>query len=72
MDAICEGIDQVLMPYRRALVDLEKSILKTENVQLSYFQHKLAPYEAVLRAMLNLIYQVIILSCFFCFRDDGI
>lgn len=57
-EALCEGLSQVVQPYRKALVELEKTVLKAGETQLSFIQHKIYPYQAVMRGLCGLIHQI--------------
>ena len=59
IEALCEGLDQVLLPYREALIDLERLILEEAHLfQLSHVQHRMKPFQPVLAALNNLLKRV--------------
>ncbi len=58
VQALCTGLEGVLEPYRQVLIDLEKSILKNKSAQLSFIQHKIFPYQPVLRNICGLLHQI--------------
>ena len=59
VEALCHGLDAVLEPYRRAIVDLEKAVLEDGDLQLTHIQHILLPFQPVLEALNRLIKQVL-------------
>ena len=58
VEALCHGLDAVLEPYRRAIVDLEKTVLEGGDIQLTHIQHIMLPFQPVLEALNRLIKQV--------------
>ena len=58
VQAFCTGLESVLEPYRQTLIDLEKSILKNKSAQLSFLQHKILPYQPVMRNICGLLHQI--------------
>ena len=58
VEALCHGLDAVLEPYRRAIVDLEKAVLEDGDIQLTHIQHIMLPFQPVLEALNRLIKQV--------------
>ena len=58
VQALCSGLEEVLEPYRQTLIDLEKSILKNKTAQLSFIQHKIFPYQPVMRNLCGLLQQL--------------
>ena len=50
LEAVCQGLDQVLEPYRSALTSLEQAMLEEpESVPLSLLQHRLLPHRPPLK-----------------------
>ena len=58
VQALCSGLEEVLEPYRQTLIDLEKSILKNKTAQLPFIQHKIYPYQPVMRNICGLLQQL--------------
>jgi len=55
IEAVCEGLDQALAPYRSTLVQLERDILARPDTELSLLQHRLMPHRPVLRSLVQLV-----------------
>ena len=58
VESLCEGLEEVLLPYKNTLMELERGILTAGNVQMTHIQHKMAPFQPVLTALNGLINQV--------------
>ena len=72
VQALCSGLDGVLEPYRQTLIDLEKSILKHKSAQLSFIQHKIFPYQPVMRNICGLLQQIEYRKAHGCYLLDYI
>ena len=72
VQALCSGLEEVLEPYRQTLIDLEKSVLKNKTAQLSFIQHKVFPFQPVLRNIYGLIQQIQFRKAHGCFILDFI
>ena len=72
VQALCSGLESVLEPYRQTLIDLEKSILKNKSAQLSFIQHKIFPYQPVMRNICGLLHQIEYRQAHGCFILDYI
>jgi hypothetical protein len=70
VQALCSGLEEVLEPYRQTLIDLEKSILKAQTAQLSFIQHKVFPYQPVMRNLCGLLHQIQFKKAHGCFILD--
>lgn len=58
MESLCEGLEEVLLPYKSTLMELERSILTNGNIQMTHIQHKIVPFQPVITALNGLINQV--------------
>ena len=67
VEALCHGLDAVLEPYRRAIVDLEKAVLEDGDMQLTHIQHTMLPFQPVLDALNRLIKQLYIRRAHGCY-----
>ena len=72
VQALCSGLESVLEPYRQTLIDLEKSILRKKSAQLSFLQHKILPYQPVMRNICGLLHQIQYRKAHGCFLLDFI
>lgn len=54
----CAGLDKVLEPYRKALLDLEQDILGDPSLTLGHVQHMLEPFQALFPALVSLTKQI--------------
>ena len=72
VQALCSGLEEVLEPYRQTLIDLEKSVLKNKSAQLSFIQHKVFPFQPVLRNIYGLLQQIQFRKAHGCFILDFI
>ena len=72
VQALCSGLESVLEPYRQTLIDLEKSILRNKSAQLSFLQHKILPYQPVMRNICGLLHQIQYRKAHGCFLLDFI
>jgi len=70
VEALCHGLDAVLEPYRRAIVDLEKAVLEDGDLQLTHIQHILLPFQPVLEALNRLIKQLYLRRAHGCYILD--
>ncbi len=68
--ALCSGLEAVLEPYRQTLIDLEKTILKAKSTQLSFIQHKIVPYQPVMRNLQGLLHEIQYKKAHGCFILD--
>ena len=56
MEAVCQGLDLVLDPYRNTVTQLERDMLTGGDiVPLSLVQHSLLPHRPVLRSLVVLV-----------------
>lgn len=55
IEAVCEGLDHALDPYRKVLVLLEKEILVEPSTPLSMLQHRLMPHSPILRSLVKIV-----------------
>ena len=58
--------------HRQTLIDLEKSVLKNKSAQLSFIQHKVFPFQPVLRNIYGLLQQIQFRKAHGCFILDFI
>lgn len=72
VQALCYGLEEVLEPYRQTLIDLEKSILQNKTAQLSFIQHKIFPFQPVMRNICGLLQQIQHRKAHGCFILDYI
>ena len=72
VQALCSGLEEVLEPYRQTLIDLENSILKNKTAQLSFIQHKIFPYQPVMRNICGLLQQLEFRKAHGCYILDFI
>ncbi|XP_041457139.1 gamma-tubulin complex component 4-like [Lytechinus variegatus] len=54
----CSGLDKVLEPYRKTLLDLEQDILADPNLTVGHVQHTLEPFQSLFPALLSLAQQI--------------
>ena len=60
LEALCDGLEAALRPYKLTLADVEKEILRTgagQNTQLSSIQHKVMSFHPMLRGLSHLVQQ---------------
>jgi len=58
-EAICQGLDIVLNPYRDTITLLEKEVLdNTGTVPLSLIHHKLLAHKQILRSLVDLVTKI--------------
>jgi len=56
LEAVCQGLDLVLDPYRETVTQLERDMLADgDTVPLSLVQHRLLPHRPVLRSLMLLV-----------------
>ena len=73
LEALCDGLDNALNPYRYSIADIDKMILKANGeTQLSQIQHRIHPFLPTMRALHNLVNQVKIQKSHGCLILDVI
>jgi len=56
LEAVCQGLDMVLDPYRDTVTKLERDMLEScDTLPLSLVQHRLLPHKPVLRSLVLLV-----------------
>ena len=56
LEAVCQGLDMVLDPYRDTVTKLERDIFEScDTLPLSLVQHRLLPHKPVLRSLVLLV-----------------
>lgn len=55
MQALADGIDKVLAPFRDVIVNLEEAFLKSENLSLLFVLNKIDEFRALLCFLLDFI-----------------
>ena len=56
LEAVCQGLDMVLDPYRDTLTQLERDMLEScDALPLSLVQHRLLPHKPVLKSLVHLV-----------------
>jgi len=61
LEALCDGLESALRPYKLTLAAMEKEILRTgagQNTQLSSIQHQVMGYQPMLKALSSLVDQI--------------
>lgn len=61
IQAFCEGLDEVLAPYRREIIKLEENVLIGPDVTLTYIFSRVDKYSLIFMLLTSLVKQVSIL-----------